>query len=62
MLQSVLQQETNLRFFIGDSYIVDVLKWNGEKLDYDKELYFNYYPVIEKYYNDRISKMDAWFY
>ena len=48
--------------FVGDSYLVDVLKWNGEKLVYDKELYSKYYPVIEKFYNDKISEMDAWFY
>ena len=48
--------------YVGDSYLVDVLKWNGEKLVYDKELYSKYYPVIEKFYNDKISEMDAWFY
>jgi hypothetical protein len=48
--------------YIADTYFVDVLKWNGEKLVLDKELYSSYYPVIEKFYNDKISKMDAWFY
>ncbi len=48
--------------YVGDSYLVDVLKWNGEKLVYDKELYSQYYPIIEKFYNDKISEMDAWFY
>lgn len=48
--------------YIADTYFVDVLKWNGEKLVLDEELYSNYYPVIEKFYNDKISKMDAWFY
>ena len=48
--------------YVGDSYLVDVLKWNGEKLVYDKELYSKYYPIIEKFYNDKISEMDAWFY
>ena len=48
--------------YIADTYFVDVLKWNGEKLDLDEELYSSYYPVIEKFYNDKISKMDAWFY
>ena len=48
--------------YVGDSYLVDVLKWNGEKLVYDKELYSKYYPAIEKFYIDKISEMDAWFY
>ena len=48
--------------YIADTYFVDVLKWNGEKLVLDEELYSNYYPAIEKFYNDKISKMDAWFY
>ena len=48
--------------YVGDSYLVDVLKWNGEKLVYDKGLYSKYYPIIEKFYNDKISEMDAWFY
>ncbi|MGE7673861.1 hypothetical protein ACQKMV_09825 [Lysinibacillus sp. NPDC094403] len=50
------------QMYIGDSYLVDVLKWNGEKLVYDEELYSKYYPIIEKFYNDKISEMDAWFY
>ncbi|WP_257968064.1 hypothetical protein [Peribacillus deserti] len=48
--------------YITDTYFVDVLKWNGEKLVLDEELYSSYYPVIEKFYKDKISKMDAWFY
>jgi hypothetical protein len=48
--------------YIADTYFVDVLKWNGEKLVFDEELYASYYPAIEKFYNDKISKMDAWFY
>lgn len=48
--------------YIADTYFVDVLKWNGSKLVLDEELYSSYYPVIEKFYNDKISKMDAWFY
>ena len=48
--------------YIADTYFVNVLKWNGEKLVLDEELYSTYYPVIEKFYNDKISKMDAWFY
>jgi hypothetical protein len=50
------------RWYLADSYLVDVLKWDGKKLAYDKELYSKYYPVIEKFYNDKISKMNAWFY
>ncbi|MDM5247242.1 MULTISPECIES: hypothetical protein [unclassified Lysinibacillus] len=50
------------QMYIGDSYLVDVLKWNGEKLVYDEELYAKYYPIIEKFYNEKISEMDAWFY
>ena len=48
--------------YIADTYFVDVLEWNGEKLVLDEELYSSYYPVIEKFYKDKISKMDAWFY
>lgn len=48
--------------YIADTYFVDVLKWNGEKLVLDEELYARYYPTIEKFYNDKISKLDAWFY
>lgn len=48
--------------YIADTYFVDVLKWNGKKLVQDEELYSSYYPAIEKFYNDKISKMDAWFY
>lgn len=48
--------------YIDDSYLVDVLKWNGEKLVYNEELYSNYYPIIEMFYKEKISKMDAWFY
>ncbi|MGE7187037.1 hypothetical protein ACQKKK_24635 [Peribacillus sp. NPDC006672] len=50
------------RRYLADSYLVDVLKWNSEKLVHDKELYSKYYPVIEKFYNNKISKMNAWFY
>ncbi|MBK3493620.1 hypothetical protein JFL43_01785 [Viridibacillus sp. YIM B01967] len=50
------------QMYIGDSYLVDVLKWNGEKLVYNEELYSKYYPIIEKFYKDKISEMDAWFY
>ncbi|WPL42301.1 hypothetical protein [Priestia megaterium] len=48
--------------YIGDSYLVDVLKWNGEKLVYDQELYSTYYPIIEKFYKNKIRKLDAWYY
>lgn len=48
--------------YIADTYFVEVLKWNGQKLVYDEKLYSEYYPVIEKFYNDKISKMEAWFY
>ncbi|WP_010280896.1 hypothetical protein [Bacillus timonensis] len=48
--------------YIADTYFVDVLKWNGEKLVLDEELYSRYYPTIEKFYDNKISKMDAWFY
>ncbi|WLR55569.1 hypothetical protein LC048_00675 [Mesobacillus subterraneus] len=48
--------------YIADTYFVDVLKWNGKKLVQDEELYSSYYPAIEKFYNDKISKMDEWFY
>ncbi|MDZ5472396.1 hypothetical protein SM124_11620 [Bacillus sp. 31A1R] len=48
--------------YIADTYFVDVLKWYGQKLVLDKDLYSSYYPVIEKFYNEKISKMNAWFY
>ncbi|MFD4820523.1 hypothetical protein [Peribacillus butanolivorans] len=50
------------RWYLADSFLVDVLSWDGEKLVYDKELYSKYYPVIEKFYKGKIPKMDAWFY
>jgi len=50
------------QMYIGDSYLVDVLKWNGEKLVYNEELYSQYYPIIEKFYKEKVSEMDAWFY
>ncbi|TXC79013.1 hypothetical protein FS935_22215 [Metabacillus litoralis] len=48
--------------YIADTYFVDVLKWNGEKLILDEELYSSYYPAIEKFYKEKISRMEAWFY
>lgn len=48
--------------YIADTYFVDVLTWDGENLVLDEERYARYYPVIEKFYNDKVSKMDAWFY
>jgi hypothetical protein len=45
--------------YIADTYFVNVLKWNGEKLVLDEELYSIYYPSIEKFYYHKISKMDA---
>lgn len=50
------------QWYLADSYLVDTLKWNGKKLAFDEELYTRYYPTIEKFYNDKISEMDAWFY
>lgn len=48
--------------YIGDSYLVDVLKWNGNSMVYDEKLYAKYYPTIAKYYKEKIANMDAWFY
>jgi hypothetical protein len=48
--------------YIADTYFVDVLKWNGQQLVLDEGLYSKYYPVIEKFHKDKISKMNAWFY
>jgi hypothetical protein len=48
--------------YIADTYFVDDLKWNGKNLILDEELYSSYYPEIEKFYKDKISNMDAWFY
>lgn len=50
------------QMYYGDSYLVDVLKWNGEKLVYDEVMFSKYYPIIEKFYNDKILAMNAWFY
>lgn len=50
------------QWYLADSYLVDTLKWNGKKLAFDEELYTQYYPTVEKFYNDKISEMDAWFY
>ena len=50
------------QMYMGDSYLVNVLKWNDDKLLYNEELYSKYYPVIEKFYKDKISEMDARFY
>ncbi|WP_428909938.1 hypothetical protein [Niallia sp. Krafla_26] len=48
--------------YIADTYFVDVLTWNGEKLVLDEERYASYYPQIEKFFYDKLAKMDAWFY
>lgn len=50
------------QMYIDDSYLVDVLKWNGKKLVYNEELYSKYYPLIEKFYKDKISEMETWLY
>lgn len=48
--------------YIADAYFVDVLSWNGEKLVLDEKLYSTYYPVIQKFYDEKLSAMGAWFY
>ncbi|OZM58714.1 hypothetical protein CIB95_03860 [Lottiidibacillus patelloidae] len=48
--------------FIADTYFVNVLSWDGNKLVHDEELYYDYYPIIEKYLYEKLSEMDAWFY
>ncbi|MBA9026333.1 hypothetical protein [Peribacillus huizhouensis] len=48
--------------YIADTYFVDVLTWNGEKLILNAELYSRYYPKIKRFFDAKISKMDAWFY
>lgn len=48
--------------YIGDSYLVEVLQWNGEHLVYNEASYAKYYPLIENFYIDKISQIDAWFY
>lgn len=50
------------QWYLADSYLIDTLKWNGKKLAFDGELYSQYYPTIEKFYHDKITEMDAWFY
>ncbi|WP_431810904.1 hypothetical protein [Lysinibacillus sp. FW12] len=50
------------QMYIGDSYLVNVLNWNGEKLVNDEALFNHYYPKIETFYQNKITKMDAWFY
>ncbi|SHG27565.1 hypothetical protein [Ornithinibacillus halophilus] len=47
---------------LADAYIVDVLKWNGEKFVFDEQLFSEYYPTIEIFYKEKIQKLDAWFY
>jgi len=48
--------------YIADTYFVDVLKWNGKQLVFNERLFSKYYPAIEKFYKDKISKMNPWFY
>ena len=43
--------------YLGDSHLVDVLKWNGEKLVYDQELYSTYYPIIKSFIK---IKLENW--
>ncbi|MEH7462414.1 hypothetical protein V7166_10130 [Bacillus thuringiensis] len=50
------------QWYLADSYFVDTLKWNDKNFVFDEELFSKYYPTIERFYNDKISEMDAWFY
>ncbi|WP_078380749.1 hypothetical protein [Sutcliffiella halmapala] len=50
------------RRYIADTYFVDVLKWNGKRMVPDEGLFVKYYPEIEKFHKEKITKMDAWFY
>ncbi|MDC2865889.1 hypothetical protein [Bacillus sp. BP-3] len=50
------------QWYLADSYLVDTLKWNGKTLIFNEGLYTQYYPIIEKFYTNKISAMDAWFY
>jgi hypothetical protein len=50
------------QWFIAETYFVDVLKWDGQNLTPNEKLFSKYYPVIEKFHKDKISKMDAWYY
>ncbi|RFU71048.1 VCBS repeat-containing protein [Peribacillus saganii] len=45
-----------------DTYLVDVLRWDGKKFMLDEEAYSEYYPIIKKFYEGKIREMDAWFY
>lgn len=48
--------------FVADTYLVNVLSWNGEEFVFDEELFAKYYPTIEAFYEEKIAYMDAWFY
>jgi hypothetical protein len=45
-----------------DAFIVDVLTWDGSRLNADEERYKEYYPKVERFYKAKIKEMDAWFY
>ncbi|PAV28255.1 hypothetical protein CIL05_17975 [Virgibacillus profundi] len=48
--------------FCCDAYTVEVLKWNGTKFIQDDKMFMMYYPKIKAFYEEKISKMDAWYY
>lgn len=64
-LEIVSNGKTGLAFwdrFMADAYIVNVASWNGTEFMYDKELYKKYYPAVQAYYEEKLARMDAWFY
>lgn len=48
--------------FLADTYLVQVVSWNGEEFVFDEQLFAKYYPTIEAFYEEKIAYMDAWFY
>ncbi|MFD4706723.1 FG-GAP repeat domain-containing protein [Gottfriedia sp. NPDC058432] len=50
------------QMFLVDSYLVDVMSWNGSKIVFDEQLFSKYYPTIDNFYKEKISKLNAWFY
>ncbi|MBP3951869.1 hypothetical protein [Bacillus suaedae] len=65
MMELITDKKTGIAVwqrYIADAYFVNVLKWNGVRLARNEELFSSYYPTIEKFYQDKIAKLDAWFY
>lgn len=48
--------------FCCDAYTVEVLEWDGNKFAQDDKIYSMYYPKIKAFYEEKIAKMNAWYY